>query len=533
MFSKNIVGILSLLLLLLSSMLSVNVRLASADVAGYTQPQGLVGYWNFDQGSGTIAYDSSGNNNQGTIHGASRTGGKINGALNFNGQNNYVDCGKSETLDPTQAATLEAWINFNQLPSAANHIMEIASRSGGGTDLDLQVETDNRIKFFIGTGTPNVAISNTVVVTNTWYHIAVTYQASNNIKIYVNGVLEKTTSINIARNANPNNFTIGQSGFWPGRFFNGIIDEVKVFNRALSAQEIVAEYIHVSISPSSAVIDVGQSQQFTSSISGGTLSYSYQWYLNGEQVSGATSASWTFTPDSPGSYTVYLRVTNAASAIATSNTATASVNSLPSPSISANPTPVPTINPTEAPTAFPIAISTTSATVIDNSVTVDHSATTDVSVTVSGPSLQDGEQLNVTSTKYGDDQPQGTGAVSVDDASFYNIDVVSIDGTLIPDFSMDVSFSNPDFGPASIIQYWNGNIWDSVTTTFHAPHTVSCTIPNTGLTTGTPVLVGTPKSSASVLTLSVTSLLIIVAAVVAIVLVLGILSAYMRKKKAK
>ncbi len=212
--------------------------------AGYTQPPGLVGYWNFDQGSGTIAYDSSGYNNQGTIYGASWTSGKVNGALNFDGINNYVDCGNNEILDPTQGATIEAWVNFNQLPSAAKHIMAIAGRSGGGTDLDLQTETDNRFKFYIGPGAPNVAVSNTVVETNKWYHIVGTYQANNNIKIYVNGVLEKTTLISITRNTNPNKFSIGQSCIFPGRFFNGIIDEVKIYNRALSAEEIVAEYTH-------------------------------------------------------------------------------------------------------------------------------------------------------------------------------------------------------------------------------------------------------------------------------------------------
>jgi hypothetical protein len=82
----------------------------------------------------------------------------------------------------------------------------------------------------------------------------------------------------------------------------------------------------VSISPSSATLDVGQSQLFTSTVTGGTSPYSYQWYLDDVAVSGATSSSWAYTPSAAGSYTVYAKVTDSANAVATSNTATVMVN---------------------------------------------------------------------------------------------------------------------------------------------------------------------------------------------------------------
>jgi len=295
---------------------------------------GLVGYWNLDQGSGAIASDSSGYNNLGTIYGASWTNGKINGALNFDGLDDYIDCGNSATLDPTEGATIEAWVNFNELPSDAGHVMEIASRSGGGTDLDLQCETDNEFKFFIGTGAPNFAVSSTVVEANKWYHIAGTYQAGDSVKIYVNGVLEQVTTIIITRNTNPNKFCIGQSGYWSERFFNGKIDEVKLYSRALSAEEIEAEYIHVSISPSSDAMDIGQSQQFTSTISGGISPYAYQWYSNGAAINGATSSTYQFTSTSRGSYNICVKVIDTVGIAATSNNATVTVNNEPSVTIS-------------------------------------------------------------------------------------------------------------------------------------------------------------------------------------------------------
>jgi peptide/nickel transport system permease protein len=68
--------------------------------------------------------------------------------------------------------------------------------------------------------------------------------------------------------------------------------------------------LSVSISPTLAALNSGKSQSFTSNVSGGQGSYTYQWYLNGAAVPGATKASWTFTPSSAGSYSVYLRVTD-------------------------------------------------------------------------------------------------------------------------------------------------------------------------------------------------------------------------------
>jgi hypothetical protein len=82
----------------------------------------------------------------------------------------------------------------------------------------------------------------------------------------------------------------------------------------------------VTVSPTSVTMDVGQSQTFNSTVSGGTLPYSYQWCLNGTAVPSANSSSWTFAPASAGSYTIYANVTDSVGVQATSNTATITVN---------------------------------------------------------------------------------------------------------------------------------------------------------------------------------------------------------------
>jgi hypothetical protein len=94
----------------------------------------------------------------------------------------------------------------------------------------------------------------------------------------------------------------------------------------IGAKAIVNPPPSISVSPSSGTIDVGQSQAFTSSVSGGTAPYSYQWYLNGSLVSGATLNSWTFTPISMGVYEIHARVTDSLGTSEISNAATMVAN---------------------------------------------------------------------------------------------------------------------------------------------------------------------------------------------------------------
>jgi len=94
--------------------------------------------------------------------------------------------------------------------------------------------------------------------------------------------------------------------------------------------------LSVSISPATAKIKIGESVAFTSDVSGGKALYSYQWYLNGSAVSGATDSTWTFAPETTGFYTVYLVVTDSLGSTAQSDEA--SVNVAPKLLVSISPT---------------------------------------------------------------------------------------------------------------------------------------------------------------------------------------------------
>jgi hypothetical protein len=119
-------------------------------------------------------------------------------------------------------------------------------------------------------------------------------------------------------------FTPASSGSYS--VYVNVTDGVNFVAESETAQVTVNPPLIASVSPGSVVMDVGQSQPFTSTVTGGTSPYSYQWYLNATPVSGATNATWTFTPNSSGPYTVYVNVTDAVNFVTESNTAQVTVN---------------------------------------------------------------------------------------------------------------------------------------------------------------------------------------------------------------
>jgi chitinase len=206
----------------------------TAVTVGSPPTSGLVSLWHAEGN----AFDAFGSNPGTLTNGTTFASGKTGQAFSLDGTDDYVSVPSNASLDPTAAATLSAWIYLDTLPSAAGHIMSIMAKGGPGRDLDFQVETDNRVRFYVATGAPNVVASTTVLQAGQWYHVAATYTAASNVKMYINGVLEATTSISATRLTNTNPFTIGENAQWTGRYFDGLIDEPALHNVALSAAEI-------------------------------------------------------------------------------------------------------------------------------------------------------------------------------------------------------------------------------------------------------------------------------------------------------
>jgi len=198
---------------------------------------GLVGYWRFEEGSGTTASDSSGNGNSGTLYNSPIwTNGYFGNALGFDGVDDYVNLPSTVQLT-NQSFTIMSWMKPSSL--TGNYQM-FGPTQWNAVGIGL-VAGSNQIFCQFNTGGLNIQSSAIVPNTNQWYHVVCSFDWSTSLlSIYVNG-----TRINSWTATNPsfnwNNFYIGSQGP-DGNLFNGTIDEVQVWNRALTASEIYEMY---------------------------------------------------------------------------------------------------------------------------------------------------------------------------------------------------------------------------------------------------------------------------------------------------
>jgi len=214
--------------------------------------EGLVLLMHFNNGSGSHAIDSSGLNNNGTCKGmggslCNWTTGRFGQAIEFDGSNDYVNCGDDTSLDITGAITIEAWI----YPNAVDEQVELVCRDDQtNRNYVLYIENDNTIQLHIWSGNTDVwATSNTTITTGQWYHLVGTYDGSQQ-KIYINGILDGTPVNRTGAIDNDDvSLIIGARALEspPDRFFDGLIDEVAIFNRSLSAEEIRDHYLGYSL----------------------------------------------------------------------------------------------------------------------------------------------------------------------------------------------------------------------------------------------------------------------------------------------
>jgi len=202
----------------------------------------LVGYWKFDEGSGNIAVDVSGYGNDGTINGATWTTGKFGPGLNFDGIDDDVDCGIDESLNITDEITIALWIKPSVAGEGGSNVGPVCKAEagvdpwswqlrynapGGGNYMGFQFNGDPE-------GSTWVSVQQNLLP-GEWYHIAGTFDGAN-IVCYLNGVETERNTISGIRGGN-GRFFIGQDGW--DNIFNGVVDELRIYNHALSAVELL------------------------------------------------------------------------------------------------------------------------------------------------------------------------------------------------------------------------------------------------------------------------------------------------------
>jgi len=202
----------------------------------FSQDESLVLYLPFDEGEGDIAHDMSGKGNDGTIHGAKWVDGKKGKALEFNGRDSYVEIPHSDTLSPQKEITVMAWVFVRE--GASGELM-IVSKGEWAPNLpyELSIVPEEVIfwQFYDNAGRDQCAPP--APPSGEWHHIAGTYDGER-FKCYVDGELKKEFPYQGKLPQNTANVTIGRRSTADECYFDGIIDEVAIFERALSEDEI-------------------------------------------------------------------------------------------------------------------------------------------------------------------------------------------------------------------------------------------------------------------------------------------------------
>lgn len=234
---------------------------------------GLIGHWGFDEASGVNAYDGSGNNDNGVIGGTiSRATSTciISNCLNFDGTTNYVSVNNAPPLDISQTITLAAWVKPGSGNAYPNRIID----KGDDTqpilwEYSLMMAGPQDVEFSI-----NSAGSITELTTNTnvlkigqWSYVVGVYDGAK-MYIYVNGALVASTAKTGAIKTSSQRLVFGARSTDFGQKFIGALDDIRIYNRALSVSEVSTLYHAVPFTRYFTVQDVCRTNDASSSIVG-------------------------------------------------------------------------------------------------------------------------------------------------------------------------------------------------------------------------------------------------------------------------
>ncbi len=202
----------------------------------------LLAHWKLDESDGLVAADSAGNGNDGTLAGRPiwrPDGGAIGGAIDLSGRSDYVKVTKPSGLDFAPGSfSISTWVKAREVGGRWQTIMEYDRNSPYGNRFGLWIDLSGRSHFRVGQNTWHSTRS---LKANTWHLLTATYDGdTHRMNLYIDGVLDASAT-NTAGFVTPvqATLTIGVRGSQDDEFFNGLLDDVRVYGVTLSDEDIL------------------------------------------------------------------------------------------------------------------------------------------------------------------------------------------------------------------------------------------------------------------------------------------------------
>lgn len=222
-------------------------------IAGHQLTKGLVGYWLFNEGMGDKVSDLSGNGNDGTLNGPLWVPGRDGPALDFDGDDDVITAPDSPVYSGLSAITVSFWVNFDDFGGGSDYNFIVAkSNWASQREWRFRTEVNAIVVWHISNDGASPGAGNSVQLNKNnftvgaWHQLVGTYDAANNslLEFYVDRVLKGTATGEaggIFEGTAPLSFgSSGDNGGSGGQDdFHGQMSEVRIWDRALSAREIV------------------------------------------------------------------------------------------------------------------------------------------------------------------------------------------------------------------------------------------------------------------------------------------------------
>jgi hypothetical protein len=235
---KAVIALLLCVIMAVSSVMFLqnNQTTQAAIISPPSPPPGLVGWWHFDEGAGSLAIDSSTNGNNGTIHSATWISGKIGNALSFNGINSYIEVPDSSSLNfgTNTNFTISCWLNTAQ---SGIYQYFLAKDYGLPGYWDFFIDSSNVLRFASADGHPSL-IGTTILADGNWHYVTVVGVRNGKVQLYVDGVADGAPQNMVGGSMSSNAPLRVGSTNGGGGIYKGSIDEISIYTRALLPAEI-------------------------------------------------------------------------------------------------------------------------------------------------------------------------------------------------------------------------------------------------------------------------------------------------------